>query len=145
MTTVRLERFDSTDGGTFGLINCKGRHFISGELPWRDNQRSKSCIPAGSYTVVWAFSPKFERFTYLLKNVSGRDAIRIHPANFVGSRDAGLRQQVDGCIAIGDGIRYLFDQPFLVNSATSTKDFEKLLGGETFILEIVGRAVGLSE
>jgi len=62
------------------------------ELPWKDNQRKISCIPAGRYKVVRRFSQRFNNHLHIL-DVPERTFILIHEANFV--------HQLEGCIAVG--------------------------------------------
>lgn len=62
------------------------------ELPWKDNQRKISCIPAGRYKVVPRFSQRFNNHLHIL-DVPERTFILIHEANFV--------HQLEGCIAVG--------------------------------------------
>ena len=64
------------------------------ELPWKQNARQVSCIPAGMYDVVKRQSPKYGQHFQLL-NVPGRDMILIHSGNF--TRDT------HGCILVGQG------------------------------------------
>lgn len=137
MIWATLQRRDWTDAGTFGEIECLGFKWATGELPWRDNQKHISCVPEGVYRAVWTFSPRFQRFTYLVQNVPDRDAIRIHPANWVGDKAMGFRSQLDGCIALGEGISYADKKPFLLNSAPAVRLFENRLKGETFTLQIL--------
>lgn len=69
--------------------------FTTLELPWRNNERNKSCIPAGAYgnyEVVPHTSPKHGK-CFLVKNVSGREGILIHTLNFPN--------QTEGCIGVG--------------------------------------------
>lgn len=84
-----------TKGRLFVLDNTGKTLFecFTLELPWRENQRNVSCIPAGRYPVIPRFSERFKHHLHLL-NVPGRDLILIHEANFV--------DQLRGCIAVGD-------------------------------------------
>lgn len=66
--------------------------FTTLELPWKNNERNKSCIPPGEYEVVPHTSPKHGK-CFLIKNVSGRDGILIHTLNFAN--------QTEGCVGIG--------------------------------------------
>ena len=61
------------------------------ELPWLENQKMKSCIPEGVYTLKARYSEKFNHHL-ILENVQGRSLILIHPAN-----DA--KTELLGCIA----------------------------------------------
>lgn len=63
------------------------------ELPWLNNARAKSCIPAGTYTARLTMSPRFKRELWLIDGVPNRSGIRIHAANFA--------HQLHGCIALG--------------------------------------------
>jgi hypothetical protein len=67
--------------GTNGTLVYPVAHTI--ELPWLDNKRKVSCIPAGT---------EKHKDHVMVMNVPGRDGILIHPAN-----DA-LRELM-GCIA----------------------------------------------
>lgn len=66
------------------------------ELPWRDNKRRVSCIPAGKYEVLRHKSPKFGD-CYILANVPSRSGILIHVANDADDSDGTV--QLQGCIA----------------------------------------------
>jgi len=62
------------------------------ELPWRNNERKVSCIPAGTYQIVHHNSPKFG-WSLWLQEVPGRTGILIHKGNY--TRD------ILGCILPG--------------------------------------------
>jgi hypothetical protein len=65
------------------------------ELPWKNNERMVSCIPAGDY-LVQKMPPtakrKYEYFHVL--NVPGRDSILWHPGNYT--------RQILGCTLPGE-------------------------------------------
>lgn len=65
------------------------------ELPWRQNERSVSCIPFGEYTVVKRTSAKFKEHFHVL-NVHGRSFILIHVGNY--------HTDIEGCILPGVGL-----------------------------------------
>lgn len=136
MRRVTLRRTDMGDTGTFGVLEVDGHTFHTGELPWRDNRRGKSCVPAGVYTVKWDPSPKYGH-KYELMNVPDRTVILIHAANFVGDEDMGFRAEVDGCIALGHGRGAIEGQPAVTASRKAVEDFEELMGLEPFELEII--------
>ncbi len=51
MKALTLKRVSVTEHGVFGVILINNIPLVlTLELPWRDNQRNISCIPAGSYT-----------------------------------------------------------------------------------------------
>jgi hypothetical protein len=78
-----------------------GSMFINGEfacktmeLPWKDNQRSISCIPEGTYKVIKQPPKEGRPYPYFrLPNVPGRSGILIHKISYV----SGLK----GCIGVG--------------------------------------------
>lgn len=80
--------------GTNGLLTMGSNstplcHTI--ELPWRDNQPNRSCIPLGTYVLRKRYSNKF-RWHIEVTNVPGRSLILIHPANHA-------TRELKGCIA----------------------------------------------
>jgi hypothetical protein len=75
--------------GTNGTLVYAVAHTI--ELPWLNNQRRISCIPAGRYELKKRFTEKHKDHI-IVTNVPGRDGILIHPAN-----DA--LHELLGCIA----------------------------------------------
>ena len=136
MKRVTLRRTKMGDAGTFGVLIVDGREFVTGELPWRDNARGKSCVPAGNYTVRWSPSAKYE-MKYQLQGVPGRSHILIHAANHVGDEDKGLKAQVDGCVTLGAEIGKLDGQKAVLGSRDAVKAFEDIMGLEPFELHIV--------
>jgi hypothetical protein len=70
-------------------------NFKTLELPWRENQRRISCIPAGEY-LVRKMAPTAKRpYEYFhVLNVPGRDSILFHPGNYT--------RQILGCILPGE-------------------------------------------
>lgn len=95
---VRLQRREYTDQGAFSVIRFGGSAVYSIELPWRDNLRQRSCIPAGVYRCAMLTSPRFGR-VYGVANVPGRTHVLIHSANFAGDVSLGWQTQLQGCIA----------------------------------------------
>lgn len=136
MKRVTLRRTEMGDAGTFGVLIVDGKEFKTGELPWRDNKRGKSCVPAGIYRVSWQPSGKYGH-KYELQGVKGRSDILIHAANLVGDEDLGYKAQVDGCIALGYSRGLVEKQPAVVRSRDAVKDFEDMMGLEDFELEII--------
>lgn len=136
MRQARLVRTDMGDTGTFGTLTIDGKEFKTGELPWRDNAKGKSCIPAGVYLVSWRPSGKYGH-KYQLQGVPGRDHILIHSANYVGDEDLGYKAQVDGCIALGRDISDMDGQIAVRQSKDAVMDFEKMMGLDDFEIEIV--------
>lgn len=61
------------------------------ELPWIHNRAGVSCIPDGTYKMIYTYSPSFKRNTWRLVDVPKREGILIHAANYT--------RQLKGCIA----------------------------------------------
>lgn len=127
-----LQRFDSSDHGTFGRLGP----WFTGELPWRDNAPLISCIPAGTYPVTWAWSPRLRKWTYRLDNVPERSGILVHSGNFVGDRSLGYRAQFLGCISLGERLGVMEGQKALLVSRPAVRAFEELMGRRPFTLEV---------
>jgi len=136
MKTVRLVRFDRGSQGTFGKIYYPGHIRYTGELPWRNNKSNLSCIPTGTYKVIWALSPRLKKYTYRLCNVPGRGGILIHSANLMGDEMLGYKVQLKGCIAIGEQLGRLHNQKAVLVSRPAVSNFELIMGKQPFLLEI---------
>lgn len=102
------------------------------ELPWLNNKRRVSCIPAVKCKAVKHVSPKFGNCLWI-KNVPNRSEILIHPANYV--------QQLLGCIALGN--KHIdINRDGLIDVADSKKTVNKLLNlieGKEIEVEITWR------
>ncbi len=88
---LKLKRTTQNSKVTLGVL------FISTnvktlELPWRNNEKNISCIPAGRYKAVLHNSPKFGRCIKLL-DVPERTDILIHAGN--------TTDDTEGCIIVG--------------------------------------------
>ena len=98
----------------FSEKSILGELFINGEricdtleLPWRDNQRSISCIPAGQYKVRFRYPRESGTRDYLhllIKDVPNRDYILFHRGN--SAKDSR------GCVLVG----FANQQDFVHNS-----------------------------
>ena len=86
-----------TDKSTIGELFVNGERFCDTlELPWKDNQRSISCIPEGQYKVRIRLPRESATRDYmhlLVKDVPGRDYILFH----IGNTAKATR----GCILVG--------------------------------------------
>jgi len=136
MTHVVLQRTETGDHGTFGLISAPGLNLFTGELPDRSNAPNISCIPAGTYRCLWTWSPAFKRFMYLVADVPGRSGIRIHSANLMGLKPPWLCQ-LYGCIAFGERLGTMNGQKAILLSAPAVRRFEAAMNRAPFDLEIV--------
>ncbi len=69
------------------------------ELPDRGNKPNRSRIPAGEYAVEHLPRSGSGRYrdVYLIRSVPNRSGILIHPGNWAGDVDQGLRTDSWGC------------------------------------------------
>lgn len=132
---VILNRFISTDLGTFGMLTVNGKSFFTVEKPWVNNTPEISCIPSGVYTLAPHESHKYGNVLCMVNNEmkithfknidSARFACLIHTANY--------EKDVIGCIGLGE--TYLGHM--VTNSKKSIAKFYNLVNPkETHILTI---------
>lgn len=125
MKTLLLTRTEATDSFTRGVLEIDGEPaWTTLELPWIDNKREISCIPAGSYTCERITSPKFG-VTWLLQDVPGRSEIVFHEGNTVGD--------THGCILLGRLYKAL-PRPHIQASQLAFNHFRNVLKDEKHIL-----------
>ena len=140
MNIVQISRQELTDQGTFGRMAFGANCMYTVELPWRNNIRQKSCIPAGSYLCELVKSPRFG-LVYGVRDVPGRSQVLIHSANLGGNVDLGWQTQLQGCIApaLGLGALRLNNDKFQRAGLVSRPALRKLMdwaAGRPFTLEI---------
>ena len=100
MRTALLTRQASEDQGTLGSFYSWGFSCMTLELPWRDNQKNISCIPAGRYITKLIYSQKFKD-VYWLREVEDRTGILIHAGTWAGDKEKGFKTHSYGCILLG--------------------------------------------
>ena len=102
-----------TDESTIGELFINGERFCDTlELPYRDNQRSVSCIPTGEYDVRLRYPRESATRNYLhllVQNVKDRSYILFHRGN--------TAKDTRGCILVGQG-----SQQNLVHNSTLAMD-----------------------
>ena len=88
-----------TDESTIGELFVDGERFCDTlELPYRDNQKSISCIPTGSYPVRMRYPRESATRDYLhllVQEVKDRSLILFHRGNSA--------KNTRGCILVGQG------------------------------------------
>jgi hypothetical protein len=137
MTHGTLVRAASTDAGTFGFLAfpAEGLSFYTAELPWRENRPKESCIPAGTYQVIWDTAG--DVIGYLLQGVPGRGEIQIHVGNWAGDVRKGLRSDSKGCILLGLSRSVLQGQPAVGRSEPAIQQLHAFLDRKPWMLTIV--------
>lgn len=90
---IELRRIAELPDATLGvlLFDCVPR-LVTLELPWQNNERNVSRIPAGRYTIERTISPRFGR-SWLVKDVPNRSHILFHRGN--------KPEDTEGCILVG--------------------------------------------
>ena len=123
-----------TEESTIGELFLNGEKFCETlELPWRGNQRSVSCIPAGQYNVRLRLARESATRDYLhllVEDVHNRSYILFHRGN--------RAKDTRGCILVGQ-TRH---QDFVGNSTLAMDLLMKEiinLGGENINLIIKNR------
>ena len=132
-----LIRTSTSDHGTEGIFVAPGFACYTLEPPWRDNQRSVSCIPEGEYDVVVRYSQKYKH-VYWVTEVEDRTYILIHSGNFGGDISKGFKTHTNGCILLGKSKGMLGNQRAILNSRVIVRKFNNLMNFEPFKLEIKG-------
>lgn len=137
METVKAYRYRSSDQGTFSRWACDaiGWDSFCIELPWRDNQNSISCIPAGEYVVTIRKSPKYGNI-FWVTNVEGRSWVLIHGGNYAGDTSKGWKTHSHGCLLLGQKPGVLSGQQAILNSKATVNKFMRALNNQTFKLII---------
>jgi hypothetical protein len=99
------------------------------ELPWKENKRNVSCIPAGKYKVKKRYSPKFGNHFHVTE-VENRSYILIHKGNYY--------TDIRGCILVGRDLSDINNDNNLdvVSSGAAMSDLLKIMPDE-FTLTIV--------
>ena len=87
------------------------------ELPWKNNQRSISCIPEGIYPVEKHTAPKFG-ICFHVKEVPNRSEILIHSGNY--------HTDIKGCILPGLDLKDI-NKDFKLDVTNSKTALKKLL------------------
>lgn len=96
--------------GTNGKLECDGKLICKTiELPWKNNERSVSCIPEGRYILQKRYSLKYKWHIHVT-GVQNRSLILFHPAN-------NAMKELNGCIApvtklSGPGLGLLYRKAF---------------------------------
>lgn len=135
LPVVTLTRTEMSDEGTFGVLEADGFCCFTGELPWRNNEVQKSCIPVGEYECYPYSSAKYPN-AYEVSKVPGRSAILIHQGNTCGDTCKGYKSDVLGCILLGRSIGTLYGQKAVLSSKLALTDFINHMANKPFKLVI---------
>jgi hypothetical protein len=126
-----LYRLTQNDHATFGRLegNDHTALGVTLELPWKENERGISCIPAGTYQCRRILSPKRGYELFEVCDVPGRSNIEIHIGN--------TPHDTEGCILVGTRFGKIGDGEAIRESRPAFARFmEYLRGRDTFTLTI---------
>lgn len=129
MKTLTLKRVAADAHGTYGVLIDGNQPFaVTLERPWADNQRSVSCIPAGTYVCARKQSPRFGN-TFEITGVLGRSHILFHSGNTAAD--------TEGCVLVAEEFAQLGGRVAVGNSRAGFKELlTRLAGQEGFTLTI---------
>lgn len=106
---LTLKRITQGDH-TYGVLIWKNEPLgVTLELPWRNNQRNISCIPAGNYICSRYRSPTHGD-CYFISDVPNRSHILIHAGNTL--------KDTQGCILVGR----LFEKDAILRSRSALRE-----------------------
>lgn len=132
---ANLCRMKRSDQGTRGILFFEDFNCPTLELPWRENHRNVSCIPAGDYKVKIRISPRYGQ-VYWVTEVPNRSFILIHSGNWAGDVKKGYKTHVNGCILLGQRRGLLVGQWAVLNSRITVKRLMLKTACEPFTLKI---------
>ena len=137
LKSVLISRVASSDQGTLGVLCVPAIQFVcyTLELPNRNNMRSISRIPAGTYKTILTQSPR-HGFVYHVLSVPKRSAILLHAGNFAGDTSLGYLSDVEGCIILGERYGIMRKQRAVLVSKPAVRRFEAAMNSEPFMLTI---------
>lgn len=133
MKKLTLKRVDKNDECIFGALFLEEKELCKTlELPWRDNQKGISCIPAGKYKLSPYPSSRFGE-VYIVNDVPNRTGILIHTGN--------TASDIEGCILVGDSYGKLNGKKAVLNSRQAFNLLKETLGEEEYLLNVVDTQV----
>lgn len=134
---IKLIRQNRDTEVTLGkMIFPNGKTFCTIELPWKDNQRSISCIPDGNYVlrkrdsaIVSRTSKQRYQKGWEVTDVPNRTFIMIHIGNTV--------KDFEGCIGVGTDYGVIGGHKGVINSRVAFDEFmEEMEAFDEWTLEI---------
>ena len=133
MKKLTLKRINSSSECVLGVLELDDKEICKTlELPWRDNQKGISCIPAGEYKLSPYPSSRFGE-VYIVNDVSNRTGILIHTGN--------TADDIEGCILVGDSYGKLNGKKAVLNSRQAFNLLKETLGEEEYLLNVVDTQV----
>lgn len=133
MKKLTLKRINSSSECVLGVLELDDKEVCKTlELPWCDNQKGISCIPAGEYKLSPYPSSRFGE-VYIVQDVPNRTGILIHTGN--------TADDIEGCILVGDSYGKLNGKKAVLNSRQAFNLLKETLGEEEYLLNVVDTQV----
>lgn len=133
---VEVKRIARLEHATFGVILDDGVPFgVTLELPWKNNQRSVSCIPPSPVDppllyLCERFISRQHGSTFIVMDVPNRSQILC---THVGNSD----EDTEGCILVAEEFGVLNGEPAILRSRQGFDEFrERLQGVNKFVLRV---------
>lgn len=137
LTIFREFQDDKQSSGIFTIRQDNFTLFTSVclERGWFNNEIGKSCLPMGTYNLVYEYSNKFDRYLWEFKNTEPRTECKFHSASFWFD--------LNGCVSLGAYYDKINTDKYLdlkYSSAMINKMHEilKPFENETLQIEIIG-------
>ena len=124
---------DDSSKKQFGAMIVDGKPMVTLERPWIADEDSpsgkpmESCVPAGTYSLIAAFSPKYNKDMYYLVNEDNGVFLRKEERRYDSDRwgcmfhSANWVHQINGCIAPGLEISLIGEDTGVTSSRSATK------------------------
>lgn len=130
MKKIILKRVQRTDNGTFGVMYEEycDPFCVTFELPWHDNKKNISCIPAGQYPCIKGKNSKGKSVIHIYR-VPGRDYIQIHTGN---TEDDSL-----GCPLVGEMFEPVGGKSAVQFSKRAYNELISIVEDRSFWLQVV--------
>jgi hypothetical protein len=140
MKSLILKRFSSDPYRTLGHLSLiedgqNSLRLATLELPWKNNERSVSCIPQGDYILKPIIRPN-KNWALEFQNVPNRTHVLIHKGNYT--------TDIEGCVLLGLGHDDINGDNItdVTGSGTAMAILERWCKGETEIpIRITGNMI----
>jgi hypothetical protein len=123
---ITIKRVHNGAKYTLGIMSIDNEpFFLTLEEPWKNNERSISCIPKGHYRLVKHRSKKFGD-CYRVTDLAGREpanrsGILIHAGNTIND--------TSGCILLGLELGYVKEEKAVLKSKEAYNLFMSKMSG----------------
>jgi hypothetical protein len=128
MITGRREYFKHYTRTPYTLPDGQQRYFL--ELPWRDNEIGKSCIPEDTYIVDRDHTGRMRYYALRNEQTYPRTHIEIHPATYLRHLEGCLSP----CMSIAGGERT--SEPVAVGSIGAMNELLEWFGEDSWVLKL---------